>query len=84
MDIGGGTPGGWAPKSKEIHQEGILIPPLRLYEGGQLNEQMVRMFTANVRLPTEIAGDLAAMTNVFAIGRRGIDGLVERYGAATV
>ncbi|HTJ65864.1 MAG TPA: hydantoinase B/oxoprolinase family protein [Alphaproteobacteria bacterium] len=84
MDIGGGTPGGWAPKSKEIHQEGILIPPLRLYEGGRLNEQMVRMFTANVRLPTEIAGDLTAMTNVFAIGRRGIDDLVERYGAATV
>ncbi len=84
MDIGGGTPGGWAPKSKEIHQEGILIPPLRLYEAGRLNQQVVRMFTANVRLPTEIAGDLSAMTNVFAIGRRGIDGLVERYGAQTL
>jgi N-methylhydantoinase B len=84
MDIGGGVPGGWAPKATEIHQEGMLIPPLKLYAGGQLNEQLVRMFTGNVRLPNEIAGDLKAMTNVFTNGRRGIDGLVARYGAGTL
>jgi N-methylhydantoinase B len=84
MDIGGGVPGGWAPKATEIHQEGMLIPPLKLYSGGRLNEQLVRMFTGNVRLPNEIAGDLKAMTNVFANGRRGIDGLVARYGAETL
>jgi N-methylhydantoinase B len=84
MDIGGGVPGGWAPKATEIHQEGLLIPPLKLYEAGKLNEQVVQMFTANVRLPDDIAGDLSAMTNVFAIGRRGIDALVARYGAETL
>jgi len=84
MDIGGGVPGGWAPEATEIHQEGMLIPPLKLYSGGVLNAQLVRMFTGNVRLPNEIAGDLKAMTNVFAIGRRGIDGLVTRYGADTL
>jgi N-methylhydantoinase B len=84
MDIGGGVPGGWAPKATEIHQEGMLIPPLKLYESGQLNEQLVRMFTGNVRLPNEIAGDLKAMTNVFAVGRRGIDSLVSRYGTETL
>jgi len=84
MDIGGGVPGGWAPKATEIHQEGMLIPPLRLYQAGRLNTQVVQMFTANVRLPDQIAGDLSAMTNVFAVGRRGIDGLVARYGAETL
>jgi N-methylhydantoinase B len=82
MDIGGGVPGGWAPKATEIHQEGLLIPPLRLAEGGKLNDAVVDMFTANVRLPEQIAGDLSAMSNVFNVGRRGLDGLVARYGAA--
>jgi len=45
-----------------------------------LNEPLVQMFRANVRLPVQIAGDLAAMTNVFTIAQRGLDQLVERYG----
>ena len=84
MDIGGGVPGGWAPKATEIHQEGMLIPPLKLYEAGRLNRQVVQMFLGNVRLPDQIAGDLSAMTNVLGIGRRGIDTLVARYGAETL
>jgi len=80
MDIGGNVPGGWAPKATEIHQEGIVIPPVKLYEEGKLNEALVAMFKANVRLPKEIAGDLAAMSNVFTVGTRGIEALVKRYG----
>ena len=80
MDIGGNVPGGWAPKATEIHQEGIIIPPVKLYEEGKLNKALVSMFKANVRLPTEIAGDLAAMSNVFSVGTRGIEALVKKYG----
>ncbi|MCH9670267.1 MAG: hydantoinase B/oxoprolinase family protein [Gammaproteobacteria bacterium] len=80
MDVGGSVPGGWAPQAREIHAEGIIIPPVRLIEGGQRNEALVRMFLANVRLPDEIAGDLAAMTNVFEVGRRGLDAVIARYG----
>jgi len=80
MDIGGSVPGGWAPKAEEIHQEGLLIPPLKLYDQGRLNEALVGMFRANVRLPDQIAGDLTAMCNVFNVGQRGLDRLVARYG----
>jgi len=80
MDVGGSVPGGWVPKAQSIHQEGTVIPPVKLYEGGRLNEALVAMFRANSRLPNEIAGDLSAMSNVFAIGKRGLDQLVERYG----
>ncbi len=80
MDIGGSVPGGWAPKATEVHQEGLLIPPVKLYDQGKLNEPLVQMFRANVRLPVQIAGDLAAMTNVFTIAERGLNQLVERYG----
>jgi N-methylhydantoinase B len=80
MDIGGSVPGGWAPKATEIHQEGLIIPPMKLYDAGKLNEQLVKMFTGNVRLPDQIAGDLSAMCNVFNVGRRGLDTLLKRHG----
>lgn len=84
MDMGGSVPGGWAPTAREIHQEGIIIPPLRLYEEGRRNEGVVSLVTANVRLPRQLLGDLEAMINVFGIGRRGLDALVERYGVGTL
>ena len=80
MDMGGSVPGGWAPSATEIHQEGIIIPPLKLIEAGRTNGAVVRMIAANVRLPRQLKGDLAAMINVFAVGRRGLDALVARYG----
>jgi len=82
MDMGGSTPGGWAPSAQEIHQEGIIIPPLKLVEGGRRNEGVVGLITANVRLPRQLLGDMSAMINVFAVGRRGLDDLVARYGTA--
>jgi len=80
MDVGGSVPGGWAPKAQEIHQEGTVIPPVKIYENGKRNDALVAMFRANTRLPDEITGDLEAMMNVFAVGQRGLDQLVERYG----
>ena len=84
MDIGGSVAGGWAPKARDIHQEGILIPPVKLYDHGHLNEALVELFKANVRLPDQIAGDLSAMANVFHPARRRMDELVDRYGLQTL
>lgn len=84
MDIGGSVPGGWAPAAQDIHTEGLVIPPVKLYDGGTLNRALVSMFTGNVRLPTEIEGDMFAMANVFHVGRRGLDALVQRYGRETL
>ncbi|HEX9275372.1 MAG TPA: hydantoinase B/oxoprolinase family protein [Casimicrobiaceae bacterium] len=80
MDVGGSVPGGWAPNAQSIHQEGTVIPPVKLYDDGRLNEALIAMLRANSRLPNEIAGDLSAMTNVFGVGKRGLDQLVVRYG----
>jgi N-methylhydantoinase B len=84
MDMGGSAPGGWVPTAREIHQEGIIIPPLKLYAGGTRNDAVVSMITANVRLPAQLLGDLEAMINVFSTGRRGLDALVGRYGIETL
>lgn len=84
MDMGGSAPGGWMPSAREIHQEGIIIPPLRLVEDGKRNDGVVAMITANVRMPEQLLGDLAAMINVFSVGRRGLDDLAARYGVETL
>ena len=84
MDMGGSTPGGWAPSATEIHQEGMIIPPLRLFEEGRYNASLIRLITANVRMPEELEGDLAAMINVFEVGRRGLEALIAKYGKATL
>ena len=84
MDIGGNVPGGWAPRAQEIHQEGIVIPPVKLVEQGRLDAALVSMIRANVRLPDQIVGDLFAMANVFTVGQRGLGRLVSRYGGAEV
>ncbi len=84
LDMGGSVPGGWAPSATEIHQEGIIIPPLKLFDQGRYNAALVRLITANVRLPRQLEGDLAAMINVFAVGRRGLDALAAKYGEPTL
>ncbi|MDC0998352.1 hydantoinase B/oxoprolinase family protein [Alphaproteobacteria bacterium] len=80
MDIGGGTPGGWAPQAREIHQEGIIIPPLRIVREGKRNNEVINLILANLRLPSQIEGDLEAMMNVFNSGFKGLNDLVSRYG----
>lgn len=84
MDIGGAGPGGWNPKAVEIHQEGIVIPPVRLYEDGRLNEPLVDTLMANLRLPREMRGDLIAMSSAVRMGEERLRSLIDRHGRDTV
>lgn len=83
-DIGGAVPGGWVPRATEIYQEGIFIPPVKLYDQGKRNDALIATILANLRLPHEVGGDLAAMVNVGHVGRRRMDALIARFGRATV
>ncbi|MHB1467696.1 MAG: hydantoinase B/oxoprolinase family protein [Solirubrobacteraceae bacterium] len=84
MDIGGSVPGGWNPEAQEIHQEGLVIPPVRLFEGGARNEPLVETLMANVRLPRELLGDLTAMSSAVQRGQEQLRALIERHGAGEV
>jgi N-methylhydantoinase B len=68
-DVGGMTPGS-LPLSTEIYQEGIIIPPVKLYKAGVLNEELLRIILRNVRTPDERHGDLAAQRAAHAVGER--------------
>ncbi|MGC8874770.1 MAG: hydantoinase B/oxoprolinase family protein [Chloroflexia bacterium] len=78
-DVGGMTPGS-LPLSSEIYQEGLLIPPVRLYEAGRLSEDLLRLFLRNVRTPEERRGDLAAQRAAHTIGERRIQEMAAAFG----
>jgi N-methylhydantoinase B len=82
-DVGGMTPGSM-PLSRELFQEGIIIPPLKLVEAGQVNRGVMGLLLANVRTPEERAGDLRAQ---LAANNKGVERMLEivnRYGQAEV
>lgn len=82
-DVGGMTPGSM-PLSTEIFQEGIIIPPLKLVEAGQLNQGVMSLLLANVRTSEERAGDLRAQVAANSKGVERLAEVIERYGQAKV
>lgn len=79
-DIGGRVPGGNATDSTEIYQEGLRIPPVRLYDKGVANRAIFRILERNVRVPDLVLGDLRSEIAACRIGERGLLKLVEHYG----
>ncbi|MCL4858740.1 MAG: hydantoinase B/oxoprolinase family protein [Caldilineaceae bacterium] len=78
-DVGGMTPGS-LPLSTEIYQEGIIIPPVKLYRAGALNEELLQTILRNVRTPEERRGDLAAQRAAHAVGERRLLELIAAHG----
>lgn len=81
-DIGGIAPGSVSGEATEIFQEGLRIPPVRLWRGGELDEGLLSVILANVRTPRERRGDLRAQRAANETGRRRILELVARLGSA--
>ncbi|WP_336037695.1 hydantoinase B/oxoprolinase family protein [Halobacterium yunchengense] len=81
-DVGGSTAGSVAADSTEIYQEGLRIPPVKLYEGGDVVEDVLAVVLANVRTPEERRGDLRAQQAANETARERVHDLVDRYGAS--
>ncbi len=79
-DIGGRLPGSSACDNTEIFQEGIRLPWLRLYAGGEPVEDVFKIICANVRIPRMTLGDLGAQVAACSVAERGLQELAERYG----
>ena len=78
-DVGGAAPGSM-PLSTELYQEGLIIPPLRLVDGGKRNEAVWHLILRNVRTPAERDGDLAAQLAAHTTGARRLSQIAARYG----
>ena len=83
MDVGGRVPGSISPYSKDIFEEGLRIPPMKLMRRGVLNEDFVAIFKANSRLPDVNMADVKAMLGALEVGGRRIGDTIEAYGADT-
>ncbi|MFK0093512.1 hydantoinase B/oxoprolinase family protein [Pseudomonas sp. NPDC090592] len=79
-DVGGRVPGSNAADSTEIYQEGLRIPPTKLYTAGEENETLFEIIKKNVRLPDLVLGDLGAQLATCNIGERELVRLFDRYG----
>ena len=83
-DVGGNVPGNYNPVATESFQEGMLIPPVRLFAGGELQDDIVAILQANSRLPTSLYGDLHGQINALELGERRLHALLDEYGDITV
>ena len=83
-DMGGSVPGGFGTKTTEIYQEGLRIPPVKLYNAGVLNEDILTILLANIRVAEERHGDLEAHLAAFRVGERRLTHLLDKYRPETV
>ena len=83
-DIGGKVPGSISPTSFDVFQEGFVIPPTKLFEGGVLNREFFRIFSANSRIPEQNWGDAKALVAALTVAERRVQELIARYDVGTV
>ena len=80
VDVGGSAPASLGV-SREIFQEGIILPPTRVAAGGKLDANVLNLILANIRAPRETNGDLRAQMSANVVGARRLGELFKRYSA---
>ena len=82
-DVGGMSPGSM-PMSRELYQEGVIIPPLKVVKAGVVNQEVLDLFYRNVRTPEERRGDMQAQLATARVGERRLQEIIARYGSTIV
>ncbi|KWX00779.1 N-methylhydantoinase B [Carbonactinospora thermoautotrophica] len=83
-DIGGAVPGSMPSHARSVYEEGLMVPPIKLWDQGRPNEAALRIMTRNSRMPDSLAGDLDAECSACLMGARRLAELFARYGRKTV
>ena len=84
LDVGGMVPGSFASHAKDIRQEGMLIPPVKIIDRGELRTDVLAFITGMSRLPTNINLDLKGLMAANNVGVKGVLDTIAKYGADTV
>ena len=79
-DIGGVSAGGLPATATEMFHEGLMLPPMKLFEAGKPNDSLMRIIPANSRTPEKVMGDLRALIAACNVGAARILTLGEKYG----
>jgi N-methylhydantoinase B len=83
-DIGGSVPGSMPSHATSVFEEGLMVPPIRLWDEGVPNRAALTIMTRNSRMPDSLAADLDAECSACLMGARRLAELFDRYGRATV
>ncbi len=83
-DIGGSVPGGYSARATEIEQEGLRLPPVRLFKRGELDDELLSIIMSNIRVGKERLGDIKAQAAALDVGAVGLTKLIDRYGESVV
>lgn len=83
-DIGGRVPGSMPGTAQSVFEEGLAIPPIRVYSEGRRNEEAFKIIRRNTRLPDMLAADLDSEIQACLMGARRMEELFQRFGAPTV
>jgi N-methylhydantoinase B len=83
-DIGGAVPGSMPSHATSVFEEGLMVPPIRLWEAGVPNEAALKIMTRNSRMPDSLAADLDAECAACLMGARRLAELFDRYGRPAV
>ncbi len=83
MDVGGSTAGSIPIDARSIFEEGVRMPPVKLYDAGKLNEEVLRFFCHNSRTPRETRADIMAISAGTATGAQRVKDICDRFGKDT-
>ena len=83
-DTGGAVPGGFSANATEVEQEGLRLPPVKLYKAGVLDEEILSIVLSNIRIADQRIGDIKAQAAALSVGEKRFTELIDRYGAETV
>lgn len=79
-DVGGMAAGGLPATATEMFHEGLVLPPVALYRGGEPNKGILDVIASNSRTPDKVMGDIRAMVAGTSVGARRVVELIDRYG----
>ncbi|HSV39709.1 MAG TPA: hydantoinase B/oxoprolinase family protein [Nocardioidaceae bacterium] len=83
-DIGGSVPGSMPSTATTVFEEGLMVPPIKLWDQGVPNRSALAIMTRNSRMPESLAADLDAECSACLMGARRLEELFDRYGRDTV
>ncbi|WP_459698317.1 hydantoinase B/oxoprolinase family protein, partial [Acidisoma sp. C75] len=83
-DTGGMTPGGFSAHATEVEQEGLRLPPVKLFKRGVMDEEILAIIQSNIRVADQRIGDIKAQVSALKVGERRLAALIARHGVETV
>ncbi|MDH3660354.1 MAG: hydantoinase B/oxoprolinase family protein [Alphaproteobacteria bacterium] len=83
-DIGGAVPGGFSANATAVEQEGLRLPPVKLFKRGVMDPEIYSIICSNIRVADQRIGDIKAQAAALSVGAARLQALLDRYGTETV